>query len=320
MTPLPIAQAPLLQGFVDAVSTARVLHAASELGLIARLAGSPQGPAELASACSTDLSMTGLLLDALAGLGVARRDAQGRYELAVDGLPLVATVDQALAQLAGVVRSGQPPAQADTPEGAADLYPDLVPSLSTLFAPAARHAARLLAGSGVNVLDVGAGAAPWSIALARYSPDVHVTVLDLPAVIPSTHRAIDAVGLGHRFDYLPADMFTCTPPPAAYDVVLLANICHLFNEAQNSALLCRLQPAVKPDGLLAIIDVLALPDQPPPVSTSLYALALRLRTSNGAVHPLTAYETWTGNAGFAAVHVEPLSTTPPLHLLVCRRH
>ncbi len=262
--------------------------------------------------------MTALLLDTLTDLGVVRRDASGRYALAVDGLPLLTTAARGWSHLAAVVRSGEPLAKADTAHGAAVLYPDLVPLLSALFTPAARRAAQLLAGSGVDVLDVGAGAAPWSIALARYSPGVRVTALDLPAVIGSTRRAVDAVGLRDRFEYLPADMFTCPMPSAAYDVVLLGNVCHLFDEAHNRALLQRLRPALRPGGLLAIIDVLASPDPAVQRSISLYALGLRLRTSRGAVHPLTAYETWMSHAGFGPVQVEPLSAAPSLCLLACR--
>jgi SAM-dependent methyltransferase len=319
MTALPFTQAPVLQNLMDAVSTARVLQAAFELGVIDCLAGGPQHAAGLASACSTDAPMTGLLLDTLASLGVVRRDAHGRYALGLDGLPLVSTVDRGWSHLAGVVRSGEPAARAHTAEGAAALYPDVVPSLSALFAPMTQRAAQLLAGSGADVLDVGAGAAPWSIALARHSPGVRVTALDLPAVIASTRRAVGAADLRDRFDYLQGDMFTCPLPRAAYDTVLLANVCHLFDEAHNRALLRRLRPAVRAGGLLAIIDVLAPPGQAAPPSISLYALGLRLRTSHGGVHPLPAYQTWTSEAGFGQVQAEPLSAALPLWLLACRR-
>lgn len=319
MTALPLTETRVLQDLVDAVSTAHVLRAATELGFIDRLTRGPQDTTELACACSTNVPMTGLLLDTLARLGVVRHDPNGRYELAVDGLPLLTTVDRGWSALAGVIRSGEPVARAHTAEGAAELYPDLVPSLSALFAPVTQRTARLLAGSGPDVLDVGAGAAPWSIALARYSPGVRVTALDLPPVIASTRRAADAAEVGDRFDYLPADMFTCPLPHAAYDTVLLANVCHLFDETQNRALLWRLSPAVRPGGLLAIIDVLAPPGQAAPASTSLYALGLRLRTSRGGVHPLAAYQTWTSDAGFGPMQVEPLSAALPLMLLACRR-
>jgi hypothetical protein len=74
-----------------------------------------------------------------------------------------------------------------------------------------------------------------------------------------------------------------------------------MTEAKNQTLLQRLRPAVRPGGLLAIIDVLASPDQAAQPSISLYALGLRLRTSRGGVHPLTAYETWTSSTGFGPV-------------------
>jgi ubiquinone/menaquinone biosynthesis C-methylase UbiE len=318
MSAPPVAEAPPLLNLMDVVSTAHVLDAAAELGLIDYLTRGPKDAIELAHGCSTDPAMTGLLLDTLATLGVLRSDASGRYALAIDGLPLMTRAARGWSQLAGVVRSGEPLAKADIAHGAAVFYPDLVPLLSALFTPAARRAAQLLAGTGVDVLDVGAGAAPWSIAVARYSPGVRVTALDLPAVIASTRRAVHAADLGDRFDYLPADMFTCKLPDAAYDLVLLGNICHLFDETHNRALLQRLRPALRPGGLLAIIDVLASPDPAAQRSISLYALGLRLRTSRGAVHPLAAYQTWTSNAGFGPVQVEQLSCAPPLYLLACR--
>lgn len=318
MTALPLTEAPVLQNLMDAVSTARALQAATELGLIDCLARGPQASTELARACSTDPAMTQLLLDTLASLGVVSRDARGRYELVVDGLALVTTIDRGWSHLAGVVRSGEPVARAHTAAGAAALYPDLVPSLATLFAPATERAAQLLAGGGPDVLDVGAGAAPWSIALARSSPGVRVTALDLPAVIVSTRRAVEAADLADRFRYLPADMNTCPLPRAAYDTVLLANVCHLFGDARNRALLRRLRPAVRPGGLLAIIDVLAPSGPAAPSSISLYALGLRLRTARGAVHSLAAYQTWASDAGFGPVQAEPLPAALPLWLLASR--
>jgi SAM-dependent methyltransferase len=303
---------------MDAVSTAHVLDAAAEVGLIDSLADGPKHLTELAGTCGTDESMTTLLLDALTNLGVVRCDASGRYALTVDELPLLTTAATSWSHLAGVVRTGEPLARMDTAHGAADLYPDIVPLLSTLFTPVARRAAQLLAGSGVDVLDVGAGAAPWSIALARYGPGRRVTALDLPSVIASTQRAVNAADLADRFDYMPTDMFTGRLPDAAYDMVLLANVCHLFEDARNRALLQRLRPALRSDGLLAIIDVLPSTDPAAQRSISLYALGLRLRTSHGAVHPLNAYETWTSDVGFGPLQVEQLSRTPPLHLLACR--
>ncbi|MDT7600850.1 MAG: hypothetical protein QOK26_2927, partial [Pseudonocardiales bacterium] len=88
-----------------------------------------------------------------------------------------------------VVRSGLPHLAGDTPAGAGELYPEVVATLSRLFAPAVERAAELLAPVGGEVLDVGAGAAPWSIALARTDARVRVTAVDVPDVLRSTRRA-----------------------------------------------------------------------------------------------------------------------------------
>jgi SAM-dependent methyltransferase len=147
---------------------------------------------------------------------------------------------------------------------------------------------------------------------------VHVTALDLPAIVATTQRAVDAANVGDRFDYVPGDMFTCELSQAAYDVVLLANVCHLFDETHNRVLLRRLRSALRPGGLVAIIDVLTSRDPAEQSSISLYALSLNLRTSSGTVYPIAAYETWTNDAGFGPLQVEPLSAEPSLTLLTCR--
>jgi 2-polyprenyl-3-methyl-5-hydroxy-6-metoxy-1,4-benzoquinol methylase len=320
MSAMSVNEAQQLWNLMNALWTARVLEATAALGLLDQLSSGPKNASELAQACATDPSMTTLLLDTLADLGVVHRHRSGVYTSGLGGPALMTAASRIPrgSKLANGVRSGKPLARADTAEGASDLYPELLSPLSVLLTPAAQCAAQLLAGSGVDVLDVGAGAAPWSIALATHSPAVRVTALDLPAVIATTQRAVEAADLGDRFEYLPADMFTCALPPAAYDIVLLANTCHLFDEERNRALLHRLRPTVRPGGMLAIIDVLESPDPETQRSISVYAFFLRLRTSRGSVHPIAAYETWTSGAGFGPLQVEPLADTPPLCLLACR--
>jgi SAM-dependent methyltransferase len=320
MSTLPVDEAPQLMSLMNALWTARVLEATAALGLLDQLSSGPKDAIGVAQACATDPSMTALLLDTLEDLGVVHRKGSGGYTSGVGGRALMTAASHIPggSKVADAVRGGKPLARADTAEGASDLYPEVVSLLSVLLAPAARCAAQLLAGCGVDVLDVGAGAAPWSIALATQSSAVRVTALDLPAVIATTRRAVEAADLGDRFDYLPADIFACALPPAAYDIVLLANICHLFDPTHNRVLLRRLRATLRPGGLLAIIDVVPSPNPAAQRWISLYALDLRLRTSQGAVHPLAAYETWTSNAGFGPLQVEPLAAAPSLCLLACR--
>ena len=58
MSATPVTEAPLLLNLMDAVSTAHVLTAAIELGLIDQLTSGPKNSTECANACATDPSMT----------------------------------------------------------------------------------------------------------------------------------------------------------------------------------------------------------------------------------------------------------------------
>ena len=63
----------------------------------------------------------------------------------------------------------------------------------------APHVAQAVgAGSVRRMLDIGGGSGAFSIAFARSNPELRAEVLDLPAVVPITHRHIDSAGLAGR--------------------------------------------------------------------------------------------------------------------------
>jgi SAM-dependent methyltransferase len=116
---------------------------------------------------------------------------------------------------------------------------------------------------------------------------------------------------------VPGNVFTADLPEEAYDLVLLANVCHLFDADRNRALLRRLRRVLRPGGTLAVVDALPSEDPDERRLLVLYALGLRLRTVAGAVYPLASYSAWTEEAGLGPVDAVPLSRTPPLALLTC---
>jgi SAM-dependent methyltransferase len=304
----------LLARLGDLIESAAAVTAATHLGVLDLLRAAPADAAEVARHCATALDTTRLLLNALDALGVLERLSDGRYATTPEA-DWCAALAGGWSRLDQVVRDGRPLVAADTPAGAAELYPDVVAGLAQLCAPAVRRAAELLARVVGNVLDVGAGAATWSIPLAAADPVTAVTALDVPEVLRSTRRAVEAAGVTGQFQFRAGDMFTVELPVAAYDLVLLGNVCHLFDPEQNRALLRRLRPALRPGATLAIIDALPSADPEERRRLSLYALGLRLRTTAGAVYALDAYESWIREAGYGEPTVTPLSSSPPLSLL-----
>ena len=195
----------------------------------------------------------------------------------------------------------------------------MVPHLGTWFAPAAERAADHLAAPGLRVLDLGAGAAPWSLALAARDPYTRVTAVELPAVLPATRRAVAAAGYTARFDYLGGDLFAVDVGRSVYDLAIAGNLCHLFDEATNRRLLERLFDALRPGGTLAILEALPTERFDGPRPVILYALGLLLRTSRGQVYPFSTYVGWLRDAGYEAVERIDLSMAPLISLITARR-
>jgi ubiquinone/menaquinone biosynthesis C-methylase UbiE len=301
-----------------AVETAAVIAAAHQLGVLRLLTASPRTATELADDLSLAPSATSRLLDTLVQLGLLRRDARGTCSADPAAVCCLERITEMWDALSGVVRTGIPATTADTAAGAAAFYPIFAPLLAEWFAPAAARLGELLSPLPGHILDVGAGAAQWSIAVAAGNQDTQVTAIDLPAMLPATRAAVAAAGLTARFSYLPGDVFTTDLPTAAYDLALVGNVCHLFGPEPNRILLAKLRRCVRPGGRIAIVDALPATDPAEQLVISRYELGLLLRTSVGRVYPLADYLTWSTEAGFPGLTPFLLSSDPPINLLLSR--
>jgi SAM-dependent methyltransferase len=287
-----------LASLTEAFAAAAALQTAGRLGVLARLDGGPATATELAGACAISERGARLLLGALAGLGLAEGVEGGTWRAALPDLAGLAGTVGIWAHLDEALREDRPPVPGDTPDGAAALYPEVVGHLGAMLAGVAERAASLLPPAAW-VLDAGAGAAPWSLAVAARDPSSVITAVDVPAVVPATHRAVRDAGLQRQFRFLAGDLFRVELGRGVYDLAIAGNLCHLFDEAANRRLLGRLYGALRPGGTLAIVDV--IPDgheQARPRWVALYELGLLLRTAGGRVHPLAAYLGWLRDAGF----------------------
>ncbi len=193
----------------------------------------------------------------------------------------------------------------------------LVETIRTDRSLAPVRAARALATRRPRrVLDVGAGLAPWSLALARAAPDAHVVAVDLPPQIDSLADAVASAGLSSRFDVRAADAFQDDLSfGQRHDLVLLANVCHLFAPRETRSLVGRLASTLATGGTLAIIDQVL--DESPDwrLWAALYAVGLPHTMPGGHLHGLRQYAAWMESAGLTAEDPVPLSA-PPCHLLV----
>jgi SAM-dependent methyltransferase len=303
----------------EAIAASAALRAAAELGVLTRLDKGPVSPAALADELGIAERGARLLLAALAGIGLAEVTAIGEYAAAATGLgPITAWLDH-WSQLTEAVRIDLPVFRGDTPAGAEALYPDAVDQLGVLFARTAAGVADQLAAPGLSVLDVGAGAAPWSVAVAARHADTRVTAIDLPAVLGNTRRAVKAAGLEPQFTYLAGDFFCVDLGRARYDLIIAGNVCHIFDDRSIRKLLARLFRALRPGGCLAVLEELPTEVMDGPRPVVLYALGLLLRSGSGRIYPFSTYAGWLRDSGFNAISRAEPDPSPLISLITARR-
>jgi SAM-dependent methyltransferase len=187
------------------------------------------------------------------------------------------------------------------------------------FASAPARLAQALGRPGLRVLDVGAGEAPWSIALAARDPDTRVTAVDLPGRIPVVAEAVRRAAVAAQFEVVGADAFDPAVQLDRHDVVIVANVCHLFDERENRDLLGRAVTWLRPDGVLAMVDQVLEEDPDWDRWSALYAIGVLHHAPGGELYPVSTYHRWFTDLGLTAVSSAEVCPLPPLTVVTGRR-
>lgn len=297
---------------------ARVFHTSRETGILTAIMDTPLSVDEVCQRCQTQSRGTQLVLNVLVAIGAADLDDE-RYQ----ATPLVKMLlnsgyrdlgDTYWNSLESFLRDGNPIAKMDAPEQSEMHYQQQAAGLAWMMAPAAKAAAQYLLSSGtrnaLRILDVGAGAASWSLAIAAGDSETRVVAVDWPAVLQVATQTAHLTGLQDQLTCLPGNYHDVALEQENFDIAIVANVTHLETEDRTLSLMKRLYQALKPGGEVVIID--ALPDSRDGDKTThaLYALGLALRTEQGKVHSRQTLETLLTQAGFAAPQYQALPVAP----------
>src|SRR5262249_36749101 len=183
-----------------------------------------KGSAGVAEACGLAERPVALLLPALAALGLVRDEGEGAWAATPLAHALLAGSYRELgdpywSHLATFLKTDTPMARMDRVEESEAQYQAQAAALAWMQTPAAEAAAAVLAAgqalAGVEILDVGAGSAIWSLTLARDAPGARVTAVDWPAVLPVAAATPERLGPAQRPTPPPGDYHPGEPPPAA---------------------------------------------------------------------------------------------------------
>ena len=269
---LNLAPRPLLDTQI-AYTLARLVMVGTKLGVFEALRDEPLEAARVAERCKLDARGTAKLLFALAGAEYVAEKA-GRYELTpvarkwlladspnslVDKLLLQFHEWEWIEHAEDYVRTGEPlelhTAISD------EEWPIYQRGMRAVAGAAAAEAARRLPvprGAG-DLLDIGGSHGYYSVALCRRHETLSAVVLDLPEAVEHAAPILAAEGMGDRVVHRAGDALTDDLGTAAYDVVLIAQLVHHFSEEENRELAVRVERALRPGGVYAILDAFRSP-------------------------------------------------------------
>ena len=170
--------------------------------------------------------------------------------------------------------------------------------------PAALGMARNVDFSGVQrLLDVGGGSGCFCIALAQRHPELHCTVMELPAMCEVAKEYVADAGLTGRIDTRAVDMFR-QEWPRGYDALFFSNILHDWSFKTCAELLAKAHAALPPAGRVLIHEALLDESGDGPLAATTLSLVMLLGTE-GRQFTYAELTRLLEEAGFADVAVTP---------------
>ncbi len=165
-----------------------------------------------------------------------------------------------------------------------------------------------------RLLDVGGGSGAYSILAAQANPQLQAIVLDLPEVVKISRELIAEAGLSEQVETMPGD-YRETDFPADNDVIFFFGMLHQESESSIRSLLQRAWQALRPGGLIYVLDMMTDESRCRPPFSAMFALNMALTAENGWVFSDHELKQWMQDAGFKNAQTHPCPPPMP-HWLV----
>ena len=173
-----------------------------------------------------------------------------------------------------------------------------------------------------TLLDVGGNTGKWAIQCAQYSPEVSITILDLPGQVAAARQNIEAIGLQSRIATQPMDLLDHTQPfPPGFDALWMSQFLVCFSEADARKLLQRAAAAMGPNSALYILDTFWDRQEHEVAAFSLQAISLYFTFLANGNSRMYRYSDLAAMIDAAELKIEKVSGTLGIcsSLIVCRR-
>ncbi|MDB6149219.1 MAG: dnrK [Chthoniobacter sp.] len=153
------------------------------------------------------------------------------------------------------------------------------------------------------LLDIAGGSGIYACAVVARHPHLRATVLERPPVDGIAREAIAKQGCSEKVAVLAGDMFQAEWP-RDFDVHLLSNVLHDWDEKVVRDLLARSSAALPADGLLIVHDAFINAEKTGPLHVAEYS-ALLMQITEGKCYSLAEMRGFLADAGFDSLEHQP---------------
>jgi ubiquinone/menaquinone biosynthesis C-methylase UbiE len=160
----------------------------------------------------------------------------------------------------------------------------------------------------VKILDIAAGHGVFGIKLAQTNPNAEIVAVDWPHVLEVAKENATARGVGGRYRTLPGSAFE-VDYGSGYDLVLLTNFLHHFDEPTCEVLLRKVHTALGTTGRVVALEFVPNEDRVSPSGTAAFSLTMLGTTPSGDAYTFSEYQRMFSNSGFSRCELHPLPPT-----------
>jgi len=155
-------------------------------------------------------------------------------------------------------------------------------------------------GDARNMLDVGGGPGTYALEWAKLHNNLKATVFDLPPVIAVAENYIKRYGLQDRVGTKAGD-FNKDDFGDGYDLILLANVIHMYDCAVGKNLIRKTFNSLEAGGRIVIHGLCTNEEQTAPQEDALFSLTMGMLTAGGQAHPAQEQIQWLNEEGFSEI-------------------
>ena len=300
VTPEPIMK--IAMGFM----AAKYLFAATEIGVFDVLARGPASLGELATSTGIPSRTLGIVAAAMVSLGLLEQDGS-RYRNSetaeafladIPGRPDLRPVLRYFDEI--VYPRWEKFAEAIRTDQGQPQFSKFTTHQQQMFSAAVEvfsaPGAVALAGSydfgrHHRLLDIAGGTGSFLIAMLQHHNALKGTLFELPGACAVARQRLANEPERSRIDVVEGDVFK-DPLPGGHDVVLIANVVHVFSAAHNIELMRKIRAHVMPGARLLLVDLWTDPSHSQPSAAALMSGQFLLTSGEGQVYSEQEADEW----------------------------